>query len=204
MGISLQRETSTLENNPSQTTLMLIPSINWFRAASNNPIRPSRGYRIGLTLQGASKAIVASTSFFQALLNAKHIHTFKPTHTRLVLRGDLGYTAINNINDLPFSLQYFAGGAQSVRGYGYNSLGPGRNLVVGSVELQQKVYGHWYATAFLDAGNVSNRFFPKLKKGAGVGVMWQSPIGAIELTAGRALDLRGKPWRIQFSMGPEL
>ena len=204
LGVSLQRETSTLENNPSQTTLMLIPSANWSRIKSDDPIKPTRGYKIGLTLRGASSALVSSTSFFQALLNAKYIHTFKKTHTRLVLRGDLGYTAINKIEDLPFSLQYFAGGAQSVRGYGYDSLGPGRSLVVGSAELQQRVYGNWYATAFLDAGNVSDQLIPKLKKGAGIGVMWQSPVGAIELTAAKALDLPGHPIRIQFSMGPDL
>lgn len=90
-----------------------------------------------------------------------------------------------------------------MRGYGYKSIGPGRHLAVGSVELRHKIFGDWYGTVFMDAGNASERFFPDLKKGAGVGVLCNSPIGPIQVSYAKALDLPGTPSRVQFNIGPE-
>ena len=113
-------------------------------------------------------------------------------------------SVVENLNTLPLTLQYYTGGAQSIRGYNYKSIGPGRILTVASIELQHKVYGDWYVSTFFDAGNVANNLTTDFKRGAGVGIVWQSPIGAIELTYARALDDPGRPWRLQFTMGPEL
>ncbi len=44
---------------------------------------------------------------------------------RLVIRGDVGYTLINDKSALAPSFQFYAGGAASVRGYDFQSLGPG-------------------------------------------------------------------------------
>lgn len=68
----------------------------------------------------------------------------------------MGHTSIANIGELPLSLQLFAGGVSSVRGYGYNSIGPGRNLVVASSEVQQRIIGAFYLAGLVDAGVVAN------------------------------------------------
>jgi translocation and assembly module TamA len=120
---------------------------------------------------------------------------------RVVLRGNFSYTCIHKIEDLPLSFQSFAGGSQSIRGYGYNSIGPGNTTWVGSLEYQRHIKGNWYLSAFYDAGHVGKNLGGEVKRGIGVGVIWQSPIGALQLTAAQAQDLRGKPIAIQFSMG---
>ncbi len=78
---------------------------------------------------------------------------FSPTDdSRVILRTDLGYTAVHDFNDLPLSLRFYAGGSQSVRGYEYQALGlpdGGRYLVVGSAEYQHQIYGNWNAAVFL-------------------------------------------------------
>jgi translocation and assembly module TamA len=44
----------------------------------------------------------------------------------------------------------------------------------------------------------------KLERSVGVGVVWQSPVGALQLYVARAISKKGKPFRLQFSLGPDL
>ncbi|GAH24196.1 unnamed protein product, partial [marine sediment metagenome] len=41
-------------------------------------------------------------------------------------------------------------------------------------------------------------------KGAGVGIVWLSPIGAVQLSLARDIDGNSKYGMVQFTMGPEL
>lgn len=203
LSLNLQKEKFRNINQPWQRATMLVPSVNWFTRRSDNPLRPKNGYRIRLLLQGTSDALFDTQSFFQARLDAKGI--ISPTRNdRLIFRATVGLTEVNNLSQLPLTFQFFTGGAQTLRGYGYNQIGPGRDLAVGSAELQHRLFGNIYAAAFFDVGNTANSFLTKPHRSAGAGVVWLSPIGAFELTAGKALDDPGQPWRIQFSMGPEL
>ncbi len=183
---------------------VLYPNISWRKTKANDPIRVRRGYRLGLSLSGAVKNIGSKTSFFQMTFNDKFI-TPLGKRTRFIFRNTLGYTGIDNIYSLPLSLQLLAGGANSLRGFTYDSIGPGNYLTVNSVELQEKLFGNIYAAAFCDTGNVTMNHFPKkLQTGVGGGLVWLSPIGAIEVSLTQAITENKKPWMVQFSMGPEL
>ena len=96
---------------------------------------------------------------------------------------------------------FYAGGSQNIRGYAYQSLGPGRYLLVGSIEYQHRLIRNFYGALFFDAGNAVNDFPIHLQKGAGIGLVWASPLGPLELTAGKALDIPSHPIRFQFTMG---
>jgi len=85
----------------------------------------------------------------------------------------------------------------------YRGLGA-RDLLVGSVEYEYRIYGDWGLATFYDAGNVANGFSNlSLARGAGAGVRWYSPIGPIRLDLASALSKENNPWRIQFNVGPE-
>jgi len=199
IALTLQHERFDITSSPKTNSLMLIPSINWLKIVSDHPITPTTGYKINIMVRGASRSVLANTDFAQAEIQAKWLHPFNH-YLRLIARGALGYTYVSSVDDLPYSLQFVTGGPNSVRGYAFNSLGPGRNLAVGSVELQQRIYKQIFAAAFFDAGNVSNDVL-NLKRGVGVGIAWESPVGMLELTVAKALDAHGQPNRIQFSMG---
>ncbi len=202
LALTLQRERYTLLNLPQQTDVLLVPSINWLKTDSDNPLKPTRGSKINLSLQG-SPDLFNTSPFLQAALSAKRIQPFGD-NWRGVVRGNLGYTAIDNINNLPLSFQLFAGGAQSVRGYSYNLLGPGKYQFVASAELQRRIRGNWFLGAFYDSGSVSDQFLGDRQNGVGLNLLWQSPIGALQLSVGKAISMPGNPTLIQFSMGPEL
>lgn len=197
------------DHKDSHTAVLLVPSIMWIKSKANDSIRPTRGYRISAILKGAPPYMLSSgVGFIQAQLDAKFIYPI-PKGPILVLRGSLGYTVIpsNDFEDLPMSFWFSAGGAQSVRGYRYQRIGPGVDLAAGSIELRQKVHGNWYMAVFLDAGNASTNIgdtIRNLQAGAGIGVVWLSPIGAIHLSFARSVTDLHRAGMVQFSMGPEL
>lgn len=198
----------------SQTGLstLLLPGVSWTYYWGEDRIYTRRGARVLLDLRGASENVASDTALFQARLQTKLILPIS-SFGRLLGRIEVGSTRIDNFNELPASLRFFAGGDVSVRGYAYNTLGPtdstgdvigGRRLLVGSIEYEQHITGSWAVAVFYDAGNALNEFSDPLKEGAGIGVRWRSPIGQIRLDAARALSDPGEPWRIHLYIGPDL
>ncbi|MEO8400767.1 MAG: autotransporter assembly complex family protein [Gammaproteobacteria bacterium] len=190
-----------VNNNPSEVSRLLYPSYGLTRIKTDDLINPTRGSAITLNLQGASKNILSATNFAQAELKAKYI--FSPTvMSRVIVRGDVGYTAVNDLSRLPLTLRFFAGGLGSVRGYDYSSIGPGRYLETASVELQHHVIGDFSGAVFYDVGTATNHFNDKLFRGEGAGVVYNSIVGPVQLYVARAMSKRGKPLTVEFSIGP--
>jgi translocation and assembly module TamA len=113
---------------------------------------------------------------------------------------------------LPSSIRFFAGGSQSVRGYAYESLGPedkdgdvvgGRHLLTGSVEFEHYFNDNWGMAVFLDTGNAIDNLSDKLEQGAGFGLRWKSPVGPVRIDLANSIS-RGKNWRLNVSIGPDL
>ncbi len=199
-------ERYNIVNLPITSTQLVYPTLETRYTQKDHKTHPTRGIVIEAQLTGASQKVLSETSFTQIVMHLHTLYTIKKTQTRLLFRSDLGYTNIANLVRLPLSLQLFAGGERSVRGYGFNAIGanggPGRNLVVGSTEIQQKIVGAFYLAGFVDAGVVGNQdLFHHINVGSGPGIAWVSPIGAMELTVAEAITQPNKPWTIQFTMG---
>lgn len=205
INLTFLNERYNIVNFPFTKTQMLYPNINWqYVSTKKNQLYPKNGFSFSGFIGGTPKTGISKASFVQARVDAKALLTFFHT-TRLILRSSLARTEIDSINELPFSLQLWVGGARSIRGYRYNQIGPGNNLFVGSIEVQQKITGNWYLTAFMDVGNVTNNSpFQNLNEGIGPGIAWLSPVGVLEITFANAISQPNKPWVIQFTMGPEL
>src|SRR5262249_12608744 len=129
------------DGRPIVSSTMLMPNLNWSKVKSDHPLNPNVGYAIHLNIRGATKALVSNTDFLQVELQTKLLLPLSSVN-RLVLKGQLGYTFISDINELPISLQFYTGGAQTVRGYQFQEIGPGRNLLMASAEFQQKIKGN--------------------------------------------------------------
>ncbi len=192
-----------------QHAKLLIPSFSVVRSYSDEPLQPTKGYQFNFTMRGGmgSHDKKISHNFFQIRADFKALYSLTSSQ-RIFVRGSLGKTQISNIFHLPLSLQYFAGGPQSVRGYRYLDIGPGKYFTVGSVELQQKIFGNIYLTGFYDVGSVNNQFLKSLKRSPGIGILYLSPIGSIEFAIAVPLDKnppqKQRHFRFQFSMGSDL
>ncbi len=118
---------------------------------------------------------------------------------------------------IPNFERFFAGGANSVRGWRLNRLGArdaneepsgGRSALEGSIEVRARLLPGFGVAAFLDAGNVgSDRFGAfdpgRLRLAAGGGFRYLNPISPVRLDfAYRLSEDPGEPRRrIHFSLG---
>ncbi len=126
-------------------------------------------------------------------------------------RIELGHVNANDKTGLPDPLLFRAGGDDSVRGYGYRTLGPlkngvvasGRALATASVEVARPITASmpslWWA-AFVDAGNAADHFNaldPAV--GYGLGVRWRSPVGPLRIDWAYGVEARKA--RLHLSVG---
>ncbi|WP_292047683.1 autotransporter assembly complex family protein [Marinobacter sp.] len=199
-------------DDPEQSSLLL-PGLGYSKLQADSPLDPSRGYRIQFDVTGSHRAVISDVDILHANVLVKGLYTLADNH-RFLSRFQFGGVATNRFSDVPPSLRFFAGGDQTVRGYGYETLSPrnsedvaigGRYLMVGSVEYQYEFAENWRVAAFVDEGNAMDDLSDPLATGAGLGIRWISPVGPLRLDVAKGLDPEfGGEWRIHFSMGPEL
>lgn len=200
------------EDKTEQSTLLL-PGLGYSKRQADSPLDPSRGYRIQFDVTGSHRAALSDVDIMHGNFLVKGLYTLADNH-RFLARFQFGGVATNRFSDVPPSLRFFAGGDQSVRGYGYETLSPrdeedvavgGRFLMVGSAEYQYQFADNWRAAAFVDEGNAIDDLADQLATGVGLGIRWISPVGPLRLDIAKGLDPEfGGEWRVHFSMGPEL
>ena len=210
IALNYQEEKFVVADDRGNSTLV-IPSINWSRNWGQGFINTFDGLRFDLGLRGASEDLLSDTAFFQLEGGIKAI-TRLGYNKRLISRGRLGSTWTDEFNQLPSSVRFFAGGAQSVRGYAYQALGPvdsdgdvtgGRHLMIGSLEYEHYFDNKWGFALFYDAGNAIEEFNEKLERGAGFGVRWKSPIGPVRIDLANSIS-QDRDWRLHINIGPDL
>ena len=220
VGIEYRDEKYAIGSDTGHAKL-LMPNISWSYVKADNRIYTLRGYKIRLGVRGALSNLGSNTSFLQTRLSGTFIRQLSSkgffSKGRIITRGEAGYSDVSlvdgDFHDLPPSIRFFAGGDRSVRGYDYQTLGPknfegqvigGKNLLVGSIEYEHKILEKWSLATFYDMGNAFNGTSEPLKRGTGVGVRWQSPIGLVRIDVATALSEEGRPWRLHITVGPDL
>jgi translocation and assembly module TamA len=197
----------------SGTSLLLLPGVSWGMTFADNRINTENGWRFSVDLMGADKHIVSDATFLRAQAGVKGIASLFE-QWRLIGRFTLGGTAVETIDDIPPSLRFYGGGDQSVRGYGYKSIGPvdssgtvigGRYLMVGSIEVEQKIDNLWSWVVFCDTGQATNSMTLDLKKSVGVGGRATLPFGQVRLdVAVPVMEEDENAFRIHLNVGADL
>lgn len=211
LSLNFERERYTLGGLDGSAQL-LYPAVSWTRVRADDRIRPEKGNRLHLELRGAADAVASDTDFAQVRAGVKWVRRFW-TDNRVLVRADLGATEATEFDRLPASQRFYAGGDNSVRGFGYEQLGPrdasglvvgGRHLAVGSVELEREIAANWSVAMFYDAGNAFNSIDEPMARGAGVGLRWNSPVGPVRLDFAWAVSTPGNDFRLHLVVGPDL
>ena len=112
---------------------------------------------------------------------------------------------------LPPDQRFYAGGTSTIRGYGYQLVGPmfphtdiptgGTAITAGGVEFRQRLYTSWGVVAFMDAGQVSASLKPlpdDVRVGAGAGMRYYTPIGPIRFDV--AVPVARRPGEDSFEI----
>lgn len=191
---------------------LIVLGVNFESAVGREISRSTRGRRINFDIRGASDSLGSDTSFLQFRVNAKFLRSLSDRY-RVFLRGSLGTTIKDDFEELPVSARFFAGGDRSVRGYGFESLGPtnadgevigGSHLIEASVEFDRMLTDKWSIAAFMDAGSAFSNEKPEFSAGVGLGVRWYSPVGPLRLDFAHPLDDPDQRLRVHIVLGPDL
>jgi translocation and assembly module TamA len=170
---------------------------------SDDLLNPTKGYRISAHLSPETSRTNKDQSFYlRAQGDASY---YLPAGKKVVLAARVRVASIPGapLSAIAPSRRLYAGGGSSVRGYGYQSIGPhdaqgdptgGRSLVELSAEA--RIQTPWLGGAlglvpFVDAGTVGSGptpSFNEIKIGAGVGVRYNTSFGPLRLDVGVPLN----------------
>lgn len=209
----IQYEESTMAPRDF-TSFTVLPGVRFSQKRYDDIIRPKQGFRYIIELRGTSKYIGSEMNLLQILAEGNILYPL-PWQMSLFTRVKTALSIQDEpLRELPASLRFFAGGDRSVRGYEYQSLGPkdkrgdvtgGKNLFVGSIEIERPVYDNLGIAIFYDAGNAFNSFSDiTLFQGTGLGIRYYSPLGTLRLDLARQIDIDDPEFRIHFTVGLEL
>lgn len=205
VGANLLAEHVNLDSADSSDTYAATLGYGITLRRTDNNLNPTRGYLFNAQFNGAPLASLSNGTFLQSYFKTQAYYPITPS-TQFIARAELGM--VSGKNSAPATFLFRAGGDQSVRGYGFQSLGitegdaivGGRYLATGSVEVIQWLTPEWGAAIFTDFGNAANSFKDlKPVYGYGLGARWKSPVGPIgaDIAYGQATD----DYRLHFNIG---
>lgn len=189
-------------------TNVLVPGISLSTRVSDNPIHTQRGLSFFVDVHGAQEGLLSDVSFLQARTVVQWAYPL-PLRLQLLSRGEYGATFVKGLASLPLEQRFYAGGDDSVRGYGYREFGErdvaGRNLggkfvATGSVELERRITGPYGAAVFLDAGGAADNALPEPSYGVGLGFRYRAPFGFVRVDLAHPLSGDGTPVRLHLGV----
>jgi translocation and assembly module TamA len=197
------------QNTAAPTTARaLLPAWSWTRRNTDDPLFPRSGNLIHAEAGFAVKGVLADQTFIRGYARGQQY--FPVGQRDLVLfRAEVGGVFTSGPSSgVPASLLFRAGGSNSVRGYGFQSIGnnvggsvlPTKYLMTGSSEYQHWFSHDWGAAVFFDIGTATDNwhekeFFP----GVGFGARWRSPVGPVNVDL--AYGIRNHDVRPYLTLG---
>ena len=166
-------------------------------------------------LDGSTNALGAKSNFLRLDVRTERVVDLGALW-HLLLRGEVGVSAVKNFDDLPAAYRFFAGGDRSVRGFGLDDLSPlrtveqtgidatgtpydrlvservgGRQLLTGTVEFERDLPHNLGIAAFTDAGNAFDRLGDPLALSVGLGFRWRLSVITVGIDVAKALRAPG-------------
>jgi translocation and assembly module TamA len=165
---------------------------------SDNLLDPSRGFRLSGRLSPELSLQDGAFGYARVQIDAS---AYQPVSERVVLAGRvrLGSIAGAAADRIAPSRRFYAGGGGSVRGFGFQAIGPrdqdnnptgGRSLAEFGAEARIR-FGNFGVVPFIDGGNIYRSALPQFdgfRFGAGLGVRYHSSFGPIRVDVGTPIN----------------
>ena len=184
---------------------------------SDSLLDPTRGFRLSGWISPEYSGHGKSLTYARSQIDASAYH---PVSDRVVVAGRIRLGTIVGAStfDLAPSRRFYSGGGGSVRGYGYQQLGPkdtegdpigGRGLAEFALEARIRLKqfgGNFGVVPFFDGGSLSTETLPDFKEwhfAAGAGVRYYSLFGPIRVDVGIPLNRQkgDGPFAVTVSLG---
>jgi translocation and assembly module TamA len=167
---------------------------------SDDLLNPTRGYRLAGRISPEVSLQGGAFGYVKMQVDGSY---YLPVGARTVLasRIRLGSIIGASAERIAPTRRFYAGGGGSVRGYGYQKIGPvdvngdpagGRSLAEFSIEARFR-FGDFGVVPFLDGGNLYSAKLPTfrdLRYGAGIGVRYYTSFGPIRVDVGTPINRR--------------
>jgi translocation and assembly module TamA len=205
-------ELTATRETPFVPTDLSRPNSTYFIAAlplqlgydtSNSLLDPTRGFRVNgkISPEVQKQSGGGFDKYVSMLLETS---TYRPITDSLVLAGRVRVGSIVGAarDDIAPSRRLYSGGGGSVRGFGYQQLGPkddnndpigGRSLTEFAVEARYR-FGNYGIVPFFDGGRVGESSTPSIsgmRYGVGIGVRYYTNFGPFRIDV--ATPLGRKP-----------
>ena len=201
-------DSSEVDTNRST---LLVPGITFARLPPDflglNAV--PRGFRTELLT--STEALGSDTNFVRLLVTDERLFAINE-RWGVFLRGQVGTSAVGDFEELPADYRFFAGGDQSVRGYGYEELSPvdaegnkvgGRHVLTATVELQRNLKNGFVVAVFADGGNAINSIDDPLEYSLGIGLRYRLPFLSIGLDVAQSISEPDRSPRLHLNFTPE-
>ena len=184
---------------------------------SDNLLDPSRGFRLSGRLSPELSSHGGKFTYARLQLDAS---ACRPVSDHVVVAGRvrLGTIMGAQVFQIAPSRRFYSGGGGSVRGYGYQQLGPkdqdgdpigGRGLAEFGLEARVRLKqfgGNFGVVPFFDGGSLTSESLPDFKDwrfAAGIGVRYYSSFGPIRVDFGVPLNRQkgDGPFAVTVSLG---
>lgn len=190
----------------------------------DHALQPRKGYLAAVSMQEGGGPLQGDFSYLRPLVDLRGYLTpeFFDDEFTFAARIQVGalFPSSGRAEDSPITERFYAGGANSMRGFNSRRLSPlvgippsgmfgdgkplatlpigGNGLVLGSFEMRYALAPSVAVAVFLDAGTVTRGAphpgeLAHLLYGAGVGLRIQTPVGPIRLDLARRLPLGRRP-----------
>jgi translocation and assembly module TamA len=203
--LSQERSIYTDTTVGEEKTFLIIPGIKYTTLPTYILGQGERRYTASAELNGSPSSLGSGASWLQLILSGERIFDISELwHLRL--RAQFGITLTNDFLRVPASARFYAGGDNSVRGFALNELSPtnddnttgGRDLLVGSFEVERDLPRNFRAAVFYDIGNAVNALSDPLEYSVGVGLRWHISIASIGIDVAQPLSVSGRTPRLHL------
>ena len=220
-GAGVKYSLDRIEDNTNQTKTFGLLSLPFYGSydSRDNILNPTKGVFLNLEVSPFFNTINHNEKFTKKIISARtYLQADTSIEPILAIKGEVGVISGTSTANIAATERFYLGGAGSVRGYGYQLIGPlnaknepigGRSYAEISVETRFKVSKNVGLVVFSDGGNVGNsptiKFNEKLIWGAGLGVRYYTNFAPLRLDVAFPVSKKrreiDKAFQIYFSIG---
>jgi len=175
---------------------------------TNDLLDPVRGYRVNVRVSPEASLGTGKRAYVRVILDGSYYY---PVNDNIVVATRARIATISGISrdNLAPSRRFYGGGGGSVRGFGYQQLGPkdpnndpigGRSLNEFALEGRYR-FGNFGVAGFVDVGQAYESSIPKFndwRVGVGVGGRFYTSFGPVRLDL--ATPLNRQPGESRFNV----
>ena len=213
LALNLTHTTTSDVVNGSRVDDLIVPAITYAAVPEGYLGEDLFSRSLYAELLGSHGVLGSNASFLRLDVRGERVLNITD-RWHLLLRSEVGTSAVNNFEKLPGIYRFYAGGDRSVRGFAFEELSPidsrtivdpatnlqitqsvragGRHVFTGTVEFERDLPRNFGVAAFTDFGNAFDRLSKVqsiLAVSVGVGFRWRLPVVTVGIDVAKPVHV---------------